>query len=208
MVNTGGDPPRRISQDGYVEPAKPEPGAAGPVPPPDDERLGRRGERSPRDMALSLVVLLVPIALAVLFYRFVLSGDAPVTVDAAPTIQEAQSANVFPVAVPHLGDDWHAVSATWQRTSAGATLRLGYVDPDKDPIQLVQSTVALPALIRSELSESAALQGTVQAGGHTWQRYTGRPGEDALVLFQKDRTIIVVGRTDTENLESLAASLS
>src|SRR4051812_2017541 len=49
-------------------------------------RLGRGQERSPRDMTLSLVVLLVPIALLLIFYRVVLSGDAPVTVDPAPTI--------------------------------------------------------------------------------------------------------------------------
>jgi len=194
-----------------VEPAKPEPATAGPAAaptPPADERLGRRGERSPRDMALSLAVLLVPIALVVLFYRFVLSGDAPITVDVAPTIQEAQSANVFPIAVPQVGADWHASSALWQRTSAGATLRIGYVDPDKDPIQLVESNIASAALIRSELTDTAAPGGTFQAGDRSWQRYNGRPGEDALVLFEKGRTIIIVGKTDTKNLESLASSMS
>jgi len=210
MVNTGCESPRPISQDGYVEPAKPDPvpGPAGAATPPADERLGSRGERSPRDMALSLAVLLVPIALALLFYRFVLSGDAPVTVDVSPTIQEAQSAQLFPIAVPRLGDDWHASSATWQRTSAGATLRIGYVDPDKDPILLVESSITAQTLIRTELTETAAPAGTFQAGERAWQRYTGRPGEAALVLFEKGRTIIIVGKTDQSNLDALATSLS
>jgi Protein of unknown function (DUF4245) len=228
MVNTGCEPPRPIRQDGNVEPAKPDPvapgqnrphrgaaehppatdGPAEATAPPGDDRLGRRGERSPRDMALSLAVLLVPIVLALLFYRFVLSGDAPVTIDAAPTIQEAQSANVFPIAVPRLGDDWHASSAAWQRTSAGATLRIGYVDPDSDPVQLVESDLAVPALIRAELTAAAAPAGTHQIGARAWQRYTGRPGEDALVLFEKGRTIIIVGKTSTANLDALAAALS
>jgi hypothetical protein len=159
-------------------------------------------------MALSLAVLLVPIALVLIFYRYVLSGDAPVTVDAAPTIQEAQSAQVFPIAVPRLGDDWHTSSATWQRTSAGGTLRIGYVDPDKDPIQLVESSIDVQTLVRAELTSSAALRGTFHAGARSWQRYDGRPGEQALVLFEKGRTIIIVGKTDTKNLDALASSLS
>ena len=195
-----------------MESAKPEPVAAGPAgtptPPAEPERLGRRGERSPRDMVLSLAVLLVPIALVLLFYRFVLSGDAPITVDAGPTIQEAQAAALFPVAVPRLGGDWHTSSATWQRTAAGGTLRIGYVDPDSDPIQLVESSVASAALIRSELTATAAPGGTFQAGASSWQRYSGRPGEDALVLFEKGRTIIIVGTTDPENLQALASALA
>jgi Protein of unknown function (DUF4245) len=185
------------------------PGAVESSPAPRGaEPLGQRAERSPRDMALSLAVLLVPIALLLLFYRLVLSGDAPASIDPAPTIQEAQAANVFPVAVPQrLGDDWHVSSATWRRDAAGATLRLGYVDPDGDPVQLVESTVALRTLVRQELTAKAALTGRYQAGARTWQRYDARPGEDALVLFEKHRTIIVVGRTATKNLETLAAAL-
>jgi hypothetical protein len=168
---------------------------------------GRGGERSPRDMALSLVVLLVPIALLLIFYRFVLSGDAPASIDPGPTIQEAQAANVFPIAVPRLGDDWHVATATWRRETGGATLRLGYVDPDEDPVQLVESNVAAQTLIPQELTGSAKITGRVAAGTRTWQRYDARPGEEALVLYEKARTIIIVGNTDTKNLETLAASL-
>jgi len=157
---------------------------------------------------MSLAVLLVPIALVLLFYRLVLSGDAPITVDPASTIQEAQAANIFPVAVPELGDDWHASSATWQKTAAGGTLRIGYVDPDKDPIQLVESNVDSQTLARSELTTSAAQIGKFQAGARNWILYTGRPGEQALVLFDTNRTIIIVGKTKAENLETLAKSLS
>ena len=199
-------------------PATPAPAAAvpaitAPAPaaassPEGQEPLGRRGERSPRDMALSLAVLLVPIALVLIFYRYVLSGDAPVIVDAAPTIQEAQSAQVFPIAVPRLGDDWHTASATWQRTAAGGTLRIGYVDPDKDPIQLVESSTDVKTLVTGELTTSAVPRGTFQSGARSWHRYAGRPGEEALVLFEQGRTIIIVGKTSPKNLEALASSLS
>ncbi|MFC7275653.1 DUF4245 domain-containing protein [Paractinoplanes rhizophilus] len=171
-------------------------------------RLGRGGERSPRDMVMSLAVLLVPIALLLIFYRVVLSGDAPITVDPAPTIQEAQHAAAFTVVVPQgLGDDWHTSSATFKRQSDGATLRLGYVDPDKDPVQLVESSVPTATLLPGELGENAKALGNFRSPAGVWRVYDGRPGEKALVLADQSRTIVVVGKTDMKNLETLATSL-
>ena len=157
---------------------------------------------------MSLLVLLVPIALVLLFYRFVLSGDAPVTVDTAPTIQEAQAAQVFPIAVPALSDDWHASSATWRRTAEGATLRIGYVDPDQDPVQLIESNVEAQTLAKAELTAAAVQIDRYETGGRNWQLYTGRPGEQALVFYDQGRTIIIVGKTKAANLQELAAALS
>ena len=191
MVNNGG-----------MEPAEP----AAPAAPPAADRSGGR---TPRDMALSLAVLLVPIALLLVFYRVVLSGDAPITVDPGPTIQEARSAALFPVAVPTgLGSDWHVSSATFRRQSDGATLRLGYVDPDDDPIQLVESSVPPETLLPTELSAGATPTGQFRDASGAWRRYDTRPGEQALVLAEPTRTTIVIGRTDTANLEALARSLS
>jgi hypothetical protein len=193
--------------NGWVEPASP----ASPAPVQEaapGSRLARGQERSPRDMALSLAVLIVPIALLLIFYRVVLSGDSPVTVDPAPTIQEARQANAFPVVVPQgLGDDWHASSATFVRQAGGATLRIGYVDPDDDPIQLIESSVPAATLLPTELSRSAKPLTTFRAGNGVWRLYDGRPGEKALILSDGTRTIVVLGATDVRNLETLAASL-
>jgi hypothetical protein len=205
---TGPDTPAAELASGASPVALVRSGADADEPAADGEQLGQRAERSPRDMAMSLAVLLVPIALVLIFYRFVLSGDAPVTVDTASTIQEAQSAKVFPIAVPKLGNDWHATSATWQKTATGGTLRIGYVDPDKDPIQLIESNVDSQTLARTELTTAAAQIGRFQTGGSTWSLYTGRPGEQGLVLFDQNRTIIIVGRAKAENLEALASALS
>jgi hypothetical protein len=184
----------------FVEPA---PAAEeGPV------RLSKREGRSPRDMVLSLAVLIVPIALLLIFYRVVLSGDAPVAIDPSPKIQEAQLAKAFPVAVPTgLGDDWHAASATFTKQSGGSTLRIGYVDPDKDPIQLVESSVVSSTLLPAELTTKAKPLSDFRAANGVWRLYDGRPGEQALVLADESRTIIVVGKTDVSNLEHLASSL-
>jgi hypothetical protein len=171
--------------------------------------VGKRGGRSPRDMAMSLGILLLPIALLLIFYRVVLDGDKPVSVDTEPTLQQARAAAAFEVVVPRdLGDDWHPVSATFARGADGATLRIGYVDPDRDPIQLIESSAPTAALIPVELGSEPKATSTFRDGARTWQRYDARPGEEALVLLEKDRTVIVVGTTDAENLEDFAASLS
>ena len=160
-------------------------------------------------MVMSLAVLVVPIALLLIFYRVVLSGDAPVTVDPGPAIEEARAAAAFTVVVPQgLGDDWHTASATVQRPAGGLTLRIGYVDPDKDPVQLVESSEPAATLLRGELGSDAKALGNYRTPAGVWRVYDGRPGEKALVLGDQERTVVVLGKTDLENLETLAASLS
>lgn len=171
-------------------------------------RLSRGQERSPKDMFMSLAVLLIPIALLLTFYRVFLDGDKPITIDPAPTIQEAQQSNAFSVLTPQgLGDDWHASSATFKRVENGVTLRIGYVDPDKDPIQLIQSSVPTDTLLPAELSKDAKPLGNFRAENGVWRLYNARPGEQALVLADQTRTVLIVGKTDTENLEALAGAL-
>ncbi|WP_305785089.1 DUF4245 domain-containing protein [Symbioplanes lichenis] len=170
--------------------------------------LGKRGERRPRDMALSLAVLLVPIALGIFFYQFFLDGNKPVTYDARPTLESARAAALFPVSEPQgLSDDWHVQSATFKRESTGATLRLGYSDPDASPVLLVESSVPTATLIPAELGENPQATATVRVGARAWQQYDGRPGETALVLLEKGRTILVIGSAKSDELEKFAAAL-
>ncbi|MBM2622566.1 DUF4245 domain-containing protein [Actinoplanes sp. LDG1-06] len=159
-------------------------------------------------MVMSLAVLLIPIALLLTFYRLVLDGDKPISVDAAPTFQEAQRANIFPVLVPQgLSDDWHTSTATFRRAENGATLRVGYVDPDKDPLQLVQSSVPSDTLLPTELTKEAKPLGNFRTSSGVWRWYSTRPGEKALVMADQTRTIVIVGKTDQDNFETLAGSL-
>ena len=160
-------------------------------------------------MAISLLVLLIPIALLLTFYRVVLNGDDPVTVDTSSTIQEAQAAKAFPVAVPgDLGADWHASSATFQRLATGATLRIGYVDEDDNGVQLIESSVPPATLLPAELGNAPKQVDVYRTDARMWRLYDARPGEQALVLGETSRTVIVVGRTDVRNLQKLASSLS
>ncbi|WP_433792154.1 DUF4245 domain-containing protein [Actinoplanes sp. CA-252034] len=156
---------------------------------------------------MSLLVLLVPIALFLGFYRVVLDGDKPISVDPTSSIELAT--REFPVARPAgLGDDWHVTSANFRREDTGATLRLGYVDPDGKPILLVQSTVEAATLVPAEVGAQGQRVGAYRSGERTWMRYTGREDETALIVTEQTRTIVILGNSaDTTNLEKLASAL-
>ncbi|RZU73284.1 uncharacterized protein DUF4245 [Micromonospora kangleipakensis] len=183
------------------------PAVSGDQPAPPARRDKARSERSPRDMALSLLVLLVPIALLLAFYRGFLGGDEPATVDPAPAVQEARAANAFPVSAPAgLASDWRTVSARYQPEPGGATLRIGYLTPEGRGAQLVQSNVPAEKLLPAELSGGQP-QGTADLPGGSWQRYTARGNEQALVLLEPTRTVIVVGDAGEAELRQLASAL-
>ncbi|MFF3866903.1 DUF4245 family protein [Micromonospora sp. NPDC001898] len=164
-----------------------------------------RSERSPKDMAISLLVLLVPIVLLLAFYRGFLGGDQPNTVDPAPALEQARAANAFPVSQPTgLGDDWKTVSASYRGVEGGSSLRIGYLTPEGRGAQLVQSSVPPEQLLPAELTAEGQPQGPTELGGRSWQRYTARGNEQALVLLEPDRTVIVVGDARENELRRLA----
>ncbi|WP_165945258.1 DUF4245 domain-containing protein [Micromonospora sp. KC723] len=167
-----------------------------------------RSERSPKDMALSLLVLLVPIALLLAFYRGFLGGEQPVVVDPGPAYESARSANAFPVSEPTgLGSGWRTVSATYRAVDGGVNLRVGYLTPEGRGVQLVQSNVPPEKLLPQELTAQGQPQGPTDLGGRSWQRYTGRGNDQALVLLEPGRTVIVVGDAREGELRQLADSL-
>ncbi|MFC6014914.1 DUF4245 domain-containing protein [Plantactinospora solaniradicis] len=202
------DPPRT------GEPASPAEGApdgSERLVEPDAEQVvptAIRSQRSTKDIVISLLVLLVPIALVLGFGRVFLGADQPTVVDPAPVIQQARAANAFPVSEPTgLADEWRTVRADFTRGDSGASLRIGYLSPDDGGLQLVQSNIPAEKLLPAELTESGRPQGATELGGRSWQRYTARPGELALVLLEPDRTVVVVGRVPEADLRQIALSL-
>lgn len=170
--------------------------------------MSGKSERSPKDMAISLLVLLVPIALLLAFYRGFLGGDQATTVDPAPAIEQARSANVFPVSQPQgLGADWKTVSARYQAVEGGVNLRLGYLTPEGRGVQLLQSSVPADRLLPAELTSQSQPQGPTELAGRAWQLYTARGNQQALVLLEPTRTVIVVGDARDNELRELAGSL-
>ncbi|PWR13744.1 DUF4245 domain-containing protein, partial [Micromonospora acroterricola] len=177
-----------------------------PAPPRRTESA--RSERSPKDMAISLLVLLIPIALLLAFYRGFLGGDQATTVDPAPAFEQARSANVFPVSQPEgLGSGWRTVSARYQTVEGGANLRIGYLTPEGRGVQLVQSSVPAERLLPAELTGQGQPQGPTELAGRTWQRYTARGNQQALILLEPTRTVIVIGDARDNELRQLAGAL-
>ncbi|MFY1675255.1 DUF4245 domain-containing protein [Plantactinospora sp. WMMB334] len=167
-----------------------------------------RSQRSTRDIVISLLVLLVPIALVIGFGRLVLGADQPVLVDPTPAVRQARAAGAFPVSEPAgLGEGWRTVTADFRREAAGATLRIGYLSPDGDGVQLVQSSLPADGLLPAELTRDGRPRGVVELGGRGWQRYTARPGESALVLLEPDRTVLVVGQAPESELHRVVVAL-
>lgn len=194
----GGDP-------GDVARARP---AAGPAADPPAVSLGRSGGRSLKDIALSLLILLLPIGLLLGFNRFVLDGEQPTVVDPGSAVAQARAAGAFPVDQPvGLSSAWRPVRADFRRGEDGATLRIGYLTPGQEGVQLVQSDVSAERLLPAELTSAGRPEGTVDIAGTPWQRYSARPGERALVLLAPERSIIVVGAADESRLRELAAAL-
>jgi hypothetical protein len=188
-----------VGHYGYVDTAPP--AAADPGAPP-------RSSRRPRDLLLSLAVLLVPIALLVGIYRVVQKGDEPLLVDAAPVIAQARSAGDFPVAEPTgLPDGWRTLSARYVGGDGTATLRLGYLSPSGAGFQLVESDQAAEAFLGEELTVAARPLGAKRIEERDWQHYAARPGEEALVLLEPERTLLVVGSGPEHELVELASSL-
>lgn len=159
-------------------------------------------------MALSLLVLLIPIFVLLAAYRF-LGGESATVVDTSSAYDTARAAKQFPVSEPTgLASGWQPVRSAFQRGDAGAVLRVGFRTPSGGTAQLIESNVAGDALVHGELGEQARVEDTVSLIGRDWQRYNTDRGERALVLRQPDRTVIVVGQAPIEELAALAASVS
>ncbi|WP_238008085.1 DUF4245 domain-containing protein [Dactylosporangium sp. AC04546] len=169
--------------------------AAAPQP-----RAGRR----PRDMALSMIVLLVPVFLLVVFYRF-LGNESPPAVDTTEVYGSVQRAGQFELLKPEgLPSDWRIASATY----TDGVLRLGITAPDDGAMQLVESAKPTDVLVADVVAKGAKPADTVMINGMEWRRYSdARPGERALVQVSGDRTVVVVGRASDAQLTQLAGSL-
>jgi hypothetical protein len=159
-------------------------------------------------MAISMVVLLIPLALVVAIFRL-RGGEDVQIVDPSSAIASAQSAKLFPVAAPNgLAAGWRPLSAQFARDGATGTLRVGYLTPKDGQVQLIESNEDTASLSSREFADQARLTGTTTVAGSAWQAYQVRGNEPALVLTSPERTIIVIGSADPAELEALATAVS
>ncbi|MEV0648861.1 DUF4245 domain-containing protein [Phytomonospora sp. NPDC050363] len=163
--------------------------------------------RRPRDMILSLAVILVPIALILGGWRLLFGGSDVNAIDPAPKYQEAADAGLAVVRPQGLPEEWLATQAAVNRQDGAVTLRVAYQTPDGSGVQLVESSAESATLLAAELGEGPRLEGNVEAGGEAWMSYLTRDGNVALVWPDDLRTVIVIGDADQGELLELATSL-
>jgi Protein of unknown function (DUF4245) len=134
----------------------------------------------PRDMIISLGVLLVPILLISWWFTRT-PADAPVqTVDWKAALAQARSVSPYPLLGPvGLPDTWVATKALWAKTgepavnqeaAPGNTWQLGMLSPDKVYVSLTQRDAAGPALV-TQISRAGRADGTSTVGGTQWSRW-------------------------------------
>jgi hypothetical protein len=197
-----------VREDGRVQTAPP---SGEPDYYEDDSEearaYARPARRTARDLVISIVVLLVPIAFIVAVFRLQ-GGEDPVVIDPSPTLAQAEAAGEFPVSRPRgLAEGWRPVSAVYRREDAGAILRVGYLTPSGAGVQLIESNQPAEDLLRRELGDSVRPTGTADISGRPWQSYQVRGDEHALVQTAPDRTVIVIGRGRSDEMRALAGSL-
>jgi hypothetical protein len=164
----------------------------------------QKSARRPRDMALSMLVLLVPVFLVVGLYRF-LGHETPPAVDTTEAYGAVQRAGQFELLKPEgLPSGWRIASATY----TDGVLRLGVTAPDDGALQIVESADPASVLLPAVIGTAAHADGEVTIGAAQWQRHSqGRPGERALSNTTGSRTVIVVGHGTDGQLRQLAGSL-
>jgi len=158
-------------------------------------------------MALSLIVLLVPVVIVVAIFRFG-GGEQTVVVDPSTAIARARASAAFGVLAPtDLPAGWQTVSASYRRVSEGAVLRIGFVTSSGGALQLIETDERVESVIDRELGDRRRPLGPVTLAGRSWESYEARAGERALVLADDDRTVVVIGRAEAAEVDALASSL-
>lgn len=223
-------------EDAAPEDAAPEDTAAGggdgsPAPArPQRPRIGpralrkpERGETSIRDM-LGALLILIPVGL-VLFSvgTCSFSPAGPVenaqsgpSVDLGARLSEYALGSAFPLRVPDV--PFRANSTDRGPVEGGGTaVRVGYVTPDADYLSLVQTDASAEGVLVTESGSSdrgdgpPRMQGTVEAGGLTWevyQREGGEPFRIATLAGQPEVRFLVTGSASEEQFRTLAEALA
>ena len=171
----------------------------------------------PRDMVISMAVILLPIVLISWFFTRT-PADAPLrTVEWQPVLAQSRQVAPFPLLGPvGLPNTWVATKAEWATTwqpavnreaAPGNTWQLGMLTPDKVYVSLTQRDAAGPALI-VQISRDGRQDGSSSLGGVSWTRWVS--GDDRTRTISRVDgavTIVVSGDLSYEGLDAFASTL-
>ncbi|WP_147144282.1 DUF4245 domain-containing protein [Stackebrandtia albiflava] len=166
-----------------------------------------RGDRRPRDMVISLAVLLVPIGAFFLLWGF-LTSDQPVNgVDPRPAYTEAEGLGLDAPAPEGLPDGWDPLSAQTTQGDGAVTLRVGYQTPSGGGMQYVAGDGLAEEILVAELRDGPRPTGAVTLDGREWMSYLTVDGNPALVYTDESMTLVVHGDASMAELEAFAKAL-
>ncbi|WP_405586912.1 DUF4245 domain-containing protein [Streptomyces sp. NBC_01190] len=170
----------------------------------------KRGNKTLVDLTLSLIVLGFAVFLIYLFIPHDSNADPVRVVPFSVELGQARRDAPFPVAGPEgLGARWRSTSVTYDGANRqDITWHLGFIDPQEQYVALEQSNGPADTFI-ADVTLNAHRDGTrtVQAGGQSWQRYTGGR-YTALVRKEHDVTTVVLGTAPDTQLAQLAGALT
>lgn len=161
------------------------------------------------DMVISLALVVAIIAVVLLVQRRT-GGPAINVIDPSPAYAGARNVAAYQVRTPEgLPAGWRPTSARTDRPEPGRlTLRVGFVTPQGEYAQLVESDLPRDRLLAAELGAGARPSGPVAVGAQTWQRFPApRSGDRAIVRSDGAVTYLVSGSAGLEELRVLAAAL-
>lgn len=169
----------------------------------------KRGNKTVRDLVLSLMVLSVVVAVIYLFVPHDSKADPVKPISYSVELGQARRDAPYKVAGPEgLGAMWRATSVQYSAADPHrVTWHIGFVDPEQQYVAVEQSNGA-PAPFIAEVTLNAHRDGsrTVSAGGQVWERWTGKR-YTALVRREQDVTTIVLGTGPDSQLTQMAAAL-
>jgi hypothetical protein len=202
----------------------PEPARRAPRVGPRPLRKPERGETSVRDL-IGAVLILIPIALLIFSVggscSFAPAGpvedpDSGPTVNVEARLTDFARGSPFPLRVPDV--PFRANSADRGPVEGGGTaVRIGYVTPGADYLSLVQTDASAEGVLATESGAAGRgegpplRQGTIDAGGLTWevyQREGGEPFRVATLPGTPEVRLLVTGSAPDEDFRTLAGALA
>jgi hypothetical protein len=171
----------------------------------------------PRDMVISMAVILLPIVLISWFFTRT-PAEAPVrTVDWQSALARSRQIAPFPLLGPvGLPSTWVATKAEWATTgqpavnreaAPGNTWQLGMLTPDKVYVSLTQRDAAGPALI-AQIGRDGHQSGVSSIGGVSWTRWVSADDRTRTISHLDGAvTIVVSGDLSYDGLDAFASTL-
>lgn len=165
----------------------------------------KRANQTVKGMFISvLLTVLIAVVVIVLNPTSKSDGYRP-DIDVAVTAQEAAAAADFTPLAPAVPEAWYANFARW--ISAGvdgiAYWEVGYVTPEQKFVWFRQTADA-NAVWLAQITDSAAITGSKEIGGATWE-VRSKGDSTSYILERGKSTVLLTSASGAAVLDELAA---